>query len=90
MRVAGLSATTDFLNISRGNAVPVTLANALHSFTIPIVGAIADWLPGGGGLLLDGNGRASLLFTGTSAAPEIIVNMDVIQVTDAQLPFYLM
>jgi len=90
MRVAGLAATTDFLNVSRGNAVPVQPGNALHTFTIPVAGAFADWLPGGGGLLLDGNGQASLLFTGTSAATAITVSMDVIQVTDAQLPYYLM
>lgn len=89
IRVTGL-ATTDFLNVSRGNTtVEAGNQNALNTFTVAVAGAIANWHPGSKALLLSGNNSESLVFSGTVAGAAI-VNLDVIAVVDAQLPYYLL
>lgn len=90
IRMAGLG-VADVVNLYRGTDAHAAVDNnALWTFTVPVAGAVSAWHPGGKGLLLSGNGQAALLFAGTSASGALTVNMDVIQIADAQLPFYLL
>lgn len=90
IRAAGLG-TADFLNLYRGNSPTAAQPNtALATLTVTVAGAIASQLFGGSGLLLSGNEQASLVFGGTVASALVTVNLDVIQIADAQLPFYLL
>ena len=89
IRVAGL-VTADALTVYRGNsAAAAVAANGLHTFTVAVNGAIADWPPGSSALLLNGQDQSSLVFAGTLAGTAT-VNLDVIQMTEAQLPYFLM
>lgn len=88
--VAGLGATTDFINLWRANApgeagLP---QKALHTFQIAVAGGIADWHPGRTGLLL--RPRQGLGITGTFTGTLGVVAFDFIQVTDEQLPYFLL
>jgi hypothetical protein len=89
--ISGLGATTDFMNVYRGASVTdVEGQNAQHTIQIPIAGAIGDWHPGRTGLLLRGANKERLIVTGTFTGTAGIVSYDVIQVTDAQLPYFLL
>lgn len=89
IRVTGL-ATTDFLNVSRGNTtVEAGNQNALNTFTVAVAGAIANWHPGSKALLLSGINSESLVFSGTVAGTAI-ANLDVIAIADGQLPYFLL
>lgn len=85
IRMAGL-VTADAVSIYRG-ASPASAVgeNGLHTFTVSVNGAISDWSPGHTGLLLGGQDNASFVFSGTLAGTAL-VNLDVIQVTDALVP----
>ena len=86
IRVAGL-ATADVLTVYRGSSKEAAIGeNALNTFTVPVAGAVANWHPGHTGLLMSGQDNASLVFNGTLAGTAL-VNLDVIQVTDAQVPY---
>lgn len=86
VRVAGL-ATADVLTLYRGSSKEAAVAeNALNTFIPAAAGAVANWHPGHTGLLLSGQDNASLIFAGTLAGTAT-VNLDVIQVTDAQVPY---
>ena len=90
VRAAGLGAT-DQLTIYRGRGVADAQPNnALNTLTPAAAGSVAWWNPGSSGLLLSGSDQASLVFGGTVAATLVTVNLDVIQITDALLPFYLL
>ena len=89
MRVSGL-ATTDLLNLYRGSSPASAVGEtAVNAFTVTVANAIAPWHPGHTGFLLGGMDQASVVFNGTIAGT-VIVNLDVIQVTDAQLPYLLL
>lgn len=89
--IAGLGATTDLVTLYRGTSVTHALGNnALFSFTIPVAGAVATWHPGGKGLILRGQSQDSLAVAGTFTGTTGFVSVDVVQVTDEQLPYYLL
>jgi hypothetical protein len=86
IRVMGL-ATADVLTMYRGNSPTAAQPeNALNTFTVAVAGAVSNWHPGHTGLLLSGQDNANLVFAGTLAGTAT-VNLDVIQVTDAQVPY---
>ena|SRR5215469_235796 len=88
--VAGLG-TSDYLNLCRGfSTADAQTQKGLHSFTVSTAGTIADWHPGRTGLVLLGRDMASLVFTGSSSATALSVTADVIQVSDEQLPYFLL
>lgn len=88
--IAGLGATTDFINLWRANAPGEAGLGqkALNTFQIAVAGGIANWHPGRTGLLL--RPRQGLAVTGTFTGTTGIVSFDFIQVADAQLPYFLL
>lgn len=86
--IAGLGATTDQVTVYRGASVAeALLQNALFTFTVPVVGAVSTWHPGGKGLLLVND--EALVFGGTLTGTGAIVNVEAVQMTLACLPDYL-
>lgn len=88
--IAGLGATTDFVNLWRADSPAGAGAGqkALNTFQIAVAGGIANWHPGRTGLLL--RARQGLAATGTFTGTQAIVSFDFIQVTDEQLPYFLL
>ena len=89
--VAGFGATTDFIIAYRGNnansdSVP---DNALFTFQEAVAGGTATWHPGRTGLVL--RGEESLVFGGTlTGGGQLVVSCDVIQLSMAKLPYFLL
>jgi len=87
--VEGLG-TSDYLNLFKGSSLgAVNGGYGRWTFTVTTAGTIAAWHPGRTGLVLRGQSQDSLIFGG-SVAGTATVNADVIQVTDAQLPYFLL
>lgn len=88
--VAGLG-TSDYLTAYRGHTVSdVQGQNALYTFTVSVSGAVATWHPGRTGLVLLGREKMGIVWGGSSSSGAITVSADVIQVTDEQLPYFLL
>ena len=86
--VEGLG-TSDYLNLYRGQSVSAAVAGyGRFTFTVTVAGAVATWLPGRTGLVLQGRSHDSIVFGG-SIGGTITVNADVIQVTDEYAARYL-
>src|SRR5690348_17029080 len=86
--VAGFGATTDFVTAYRANSTSGTVpANALFTFQEAVAGGTATWHPGRTGLILRGD--ESLAFGGTITAT-ITVSVDVNQLADSKLPYFLL
>jgi hypothetical protein len=88
--IAGFGATTDFITAYRGlSPTDVQPQNALFTFQETVAGGVATWHPGRTGLILmpDEGLAFGGTFTGTSPA---VVNVDVIQLTVAKLPYLLL
>lgn len=89
MTVSGLGATSDFLTVYRGSSTAHAQGqNALFTFQEAVAGGVAAWHPGRTGLVL--KAEESLVFNGTITTGPFFVNVDVIQLTDAQLPYFLL
>ena len=87
--VAGLGATTDFLTVYRGTAAAAAAGNnALYTLQEAVAGGVATWHPGRTGLILKAD--ESLVFAGTFTGTTCFVNIDAIQLTDANLPYFLL
>jgi hypothetical protein len=87
--VSGFGATTDYLNVYRGtNVAQAAGNNGLFTFQEAVAGGMATWHPGRTGLLL--KAEESLVFAGTFTGTTAFANVDVIQLTDAQLPYFLL
>jgi hypothetical protein len=90
--VSGFGATTDYVNAYRGTTAAQAVGNnALYTFQEAVAGAVSTWHPGRTGLVLRGD--ESLCFAGTftgSASAPLYFCIDVIQLTDAQLPYFLL
>lgn len=82
--IAGIGASPDTISLYRGAApsavVPQNFLNTLSA-------AVPAWHPGRTGLLLKPN--QSLVIAGGTTGNTYTVNVDVIQVTDDQLPRFL-
>lgn len=83
--IAGIGASPDTVSLYRGAApsavVPQNFLNSLSA-------AVPAWHPGRTGLLLKPN--QSLVIAGGTTGNTYTVNVDVIQVTDDQLPRFLL
>jgi hypothetical protein len=89
MTVAGLGATTDYVIAYRGtSAAQATGNNALYTFQELVAGGTSTWHPGRTGCIL--KAEESLVFTGTFTGTQAFVSIDVIQLTDTQLPYFLL
>lgn len=89
VRVQGFGASTDKINLFRGNSTAnVNGPDGLFTFTVPATGEIASWAPGRTGCVLMGG--EGLAFGGTFTGTLAMVSIDVIQVTYAALPYFLM
>jgi hypothetical protein len=88
--ISGFGATTDYVTAYRGTVTAQTVGNnALYTFQEAVAGGVATWHPGRTGLIL--KAEESLVFGGSiSGGGTFFVNVDVIQVTDAQLPYFLL
>jgi hypothetical protein len=87
--VSGFGATTDFLTAYRGNSTAHAVGqNSLYTFQEAVAGGVSTWHPGRTGLIL--KGEESLVFNGTVTTGPFFVGIDVIQLTDAQLPYFLL
>jgi hypothetical protein len=88
--VGGFGATTDYLTAYRGTTTAHAGAgqNALYTFQEAVAGGVSTWHPGRTGLIL--KGQESLAFNGSITTGPFFVNIDVIQLTDAQLPYFLL
>lgn len=87
--VEGLG-TSDYLNLYKGQTAAADVAGyGRWTFTVSVAGAIAAWHPGRTGLVLRGASRDSIVFNG-SIAGTVTVNSDVIQLTDEQMPYFLL
>jgi hypothetical protein len=90
--VSGLAATTDFATVFRGNSTAAAVPeNALFTFQIATLGAVAPWTPGRTGLIL--RARESLVFGGTftgSATAPLVISVDAVQLAEAKLPYFLL
>jgi len=88
--VTGLG-TSDYVNLAPGySTADAQATKPRHSFTISTAGTVADWHPGRTGFLLLGREYASVVLTGSSSATLITAIADVIQVSDEQLPYFLL
>jgi hypothetical protein len=87
--MSGFGATTDYVNMYRGTITAQAVGeNGLYTFQVPVVGGLSEWKPGSKGLILKGD--ESLVFGGTiTGGGTFFANVDVIQLTDAQLPSFL-
>lgn len=83
--VAGIGTSPDVVSVYRGasaaDAVPQNLLNVLTA-------AAPTWHPGGKGLLLKPS--QTLILAGGTTGNTYIMSADVIQVSDDQLPYYLL
>ena len=88
--VSGFGALSDFVNMFRGTNVAQAVGNnGLFTFQTAVVGGMAEWKPGRTGCIL--KAEESLVFGGTiTGGATFFVNVDVIQVTDAHLPYFLL
>lgn len=88
--MSGFGATTDFVTAYRGTHTAAALGNnALFTFQEAVAGGTATWHPGRTGLVLVGD--ESLVFNGTiTGGGTFFANIDVIQLTDTQLPYFLL
>jgi hypothetical protein len=88
--ISGFGATTDYVTAYRGTFTAQTTGNnALYTFQEAVAGGAATWHPGRTGLVL--KGEESLVFGGSiSGGGTFYANIDVIQLTDAQLPYFLL
>lgn len=87
--VAGFGATTDLVTAYRGNSVTdVQPQNALFTFSVATVGAVATWHPGGKGLVLKGG--EGMVFGGTFTGTAGAINVDVVHMELDKLPCYLL
>jgi hypothetical protein len=89
MVLSGFGATTDFVNVYRGNSAAAAVGNnARFTFQQAVAGGAAPWNPGRTGFILKGD--ESIVFSGTFTGTTMFASIDVIQVTDAQLPYFLL
>jgi hypothetical protein len=89
MVVSGLGATGDFINVYRGTTTAHAVGNnARFTFQTLVVGGVSAWHPGRTGFVLKGD--ESIVFAGSFTTGPVFVNVDVIQLTDAQLPYFLL
>ena len=87
--VAGFGATTDFVIAYRGESTTdAVAANALYTFQEAVAGGTSTWHPGRTGLVLRGD--ESLVFGGTLTGTTGVVSVDVIQLADAKMPYFLL
>jgi hypothetical protein len=87
--IAGFGALADYITAYRGTSTAFTVGNnALYTFQEAVVGGVSTWHPGRTGLIL--KGEESLVFGGVFSGTIAFVNIDVIQLTDAQLPYFLL
>lgn len=83
--VAGIAASPDVVSVYRGaSAADVVPQNFLNVLTA----AAPTWHPGGKGLLLKPS--QTLILAGGTTGNTYTLAADVIQVTDGQLPYYLL
>ena len=85
LTVSGFASATDTLSIYRGSspadAAPNNLVNVLSE-------SLYTWHPGRTGLLLKPN--QTIVLGGGTSGSTYTVNLDVIQVADTQLPYFLL
>lgn len=88
--LSGFGATTDYVTAYRGTTTAATVGNnALFTFQEAVAGGTSTWHPGRTGLVL--KAEESLVFGGSvSGGGTFFANIDVIQLTDAQLPYFLL
>lgn len=88
--LSGFGATTDYVNLYRGTSTAQAVGNnALFTFQEAVAGGVSTWHPGRTGLVL--KAEESLVFGGSvSGGGTFFANIDVIQLTDAQLPYFLL
>jgi len=88
--VSGFGATTDYVTAYRGTVTAQAVGNnALYTFQEAVAGGVATWHPGRTGLVLKGD--ESLVFGGSvSGGGTFFASIDVVQLTDAQLPYFLL
>lgn len=87
--VAGFGATTDFVIAYRGTSTTdAVAANALFTFQEAVAGGTSTWHPGRTGLVLRGD--ESLVFGGTLTGSACVISVDVIQLADAKMPYFLL
>jgi hypothetical protein len=87
--MSGFGATTDYITVYRGNSTGFAVgAYALYTFQEAVSGGVATWHPGRTGLVLKGD--ESIVFGGTFTGTTAYANIDVVQLTDAQLPYFLL
>jgi len=87
--LSGFGATTDYITAYRGNSTAhAVAAQALYTFQEAVAGGASAWHPGRTGLVLKGD--ESIVFGGTFTGTQMVASIDVIQLTDAQLPGFLL
>ena len=88
--ISGFGATTDYVTVYRGTSTAQAVGNnALNTIQEAVAGGVGAWHPGRTGLVLTGD--ESLVFGGSiSGGGTFFANIDVIQLTDAQLPYFLL
>jgi hypothetical protein len=88
--ITGFGATTDYVTAYRGTSTAQTVGNnALYTFQEAVAGGVSTWHPGRTGLVL--KAEESLVFGGSiSGGGTFFAAVDVIQLTDAQLPYFLL
>ncbi len=87
--VAGFGATTDFVIAYRGTSTTdAVAANALFTFQEAVAGGTSTWHPGRTGLVLRGD--ESLVFGGTVTGSACVISVDVIQLADGKMPYFLL
>ena len=85
--------SSDVLKLYRGTSGPgMNLANRLkQSFIGSATVDTVTWHPGRTGLVLHGFGSDGLVFAGTlTSGTTYFVNFEIIEVSDAQLPYFLL
>jgi hypothetical protein len=87
--IAGFAATSDFINIYKGESTADAIAmNALNTFSVAAVGAVATWTPGRTACLLQAGQR--LAFSGTFTGTNCVITSEAIMLEKAKLPYFLL
>jgi len=88
--ISGFGALTDYITVYRGTTTAHAGAgqNALYTFQEAVAGGVATWHPGRTGFIL--KGQESIAFNGAATVGPFLVSVDVIQLTDANLPYFLL
>lgn len=87
--IAGFGATTDFVIAYRGNSTTDAIgANATFTFQEAVAGGTSTWHPGRTGLVLRGD--ESIVFGGTITGTACVASIDVIQLAESKLPYFLL